>query len=196
MPVEAPDNTWTEVEDEIAEVLPLLPKFVEWCEIAADDPDKIEKARRHVFLDEIGESLTGETWTVDSLNELGAWMIVSSANQNGFRFDRTTADGFSATGNLMLYAGKPVAPEDASADEEAQANRENIDRKFKNRIGTILRELAQYLNDNGGTWIRSVEIVDGPYQNAEEEWATIGRRQGIEIAVAWGVLGSGGSAGG
>lgn len=195
MPLEAPTNCWTSVEDQFAAAIAEQEAFWLLCEIEADDPDRVEKARAHVFLDEIGESLTGETWTLDGINELGAWCIVGSAPQGGYRFDRTTADGFSASGNLMLFFGRPVPPEAAEEQDDPQASRENIDRTFKNRLGSTLQQLAQWMNDNGGPWIRSAEIADGPYQNAEEEWEQIGRRQGAEAAIAWGVLGGGGAGG-
>jgi hypothetical protein len=177
--IEAAANPWTKVEEQLAAALPELAAFQEFCEAVNADGAT-------VFLEELGEPLVGEKWSPEELAAVRSYALVSSSRQGAYRIDRTSSNGYSPSGSLLLYLDRQVPPEDEPGAEGPRESRNQQDRWMKNRVGSILQELAAYWDETGGPFLENAEVTDGPYHNDPDSWGTKGHWQGCEIAIAWG----------
>lgn len=184
--IESPTNCWTQAENALAEALPELAAFQEFCECqAAADP--AAAAAEFVFLEELGESLSGRTWTEKELGEVRHYGLVTSARQEAYMIRRTTCDGFTPLGVLVLYLDRLVPPEDEAGLATDRLSRNQVDRWMKNRIGSLMAELAAYWDEVGGPWMVEAIVNDGPYHNHPDEREGEGHWQGAEVLIPWGV---------
>lgn len=180
MPIEAATNVWTKVEEALAAALPQLPAFQEFCGVETADLTT-------VFLEEIGRPLVGETYSPEEMARIRRYAIISSSAQGAYRFGRTSMTGYSPSGSLTILFGRLVTPPGSRGVEPVEDETDvALDRWMKNRIGSILEQLADYWDLTGGPFLAGAEVAEGPYYNDPEAWESEGHWRGCDVVIDWG----------
>jgi hypothetical protein len=181
MAIESPSNCWTKAEAKIGEAIAHAPAF-----ISIIGPEFADAAGSKVFGEQLDEPLNGNTYGKAELAERRAYAQVYSNQETPFGFVRAQTNRLTPYGSTVVFIERLVTEaEQANADVDLP---EAIERTFKNRIGELMEEIDAYLQLNGGPFIRSIEVSDGPGYNPRDNWQQQGVWQGVEFVIAWGML--------
>lgn len=183
MAIDAATNCWTIAEQALVDALPQQTAFQTF--VGAADATE---AANHIFVDVLNTPWDGEAYAWQQRAELGAYAIVSSASEDGYQIVRGPAiDAYEPSGRLVLMMSRMVKPMDLDTQETEAGNYQQVERWFKNQVGDLIQEVGEYWFDNGGPWLASARVVDGPWHNDIEEHATHGHWQGIVLELMWGM---------
>lgn len=182
MAIEAAANCWTSVEDATAAALPQCAAFRAFVGQAT-----AAAAAEFVFLEELGESPSGRTWSAEDLAEIAHYAIVTSSPEKPYALDRVTPDAFATSGQIVIYLDRRIFDSDLQTQDDTRANRNQVDRRAKNWVGSILQELIAYWDANGGPYVMRAMVHEGPYHNHPDLREGEGHWQGAAIGFEWGV---------
>lgn len=181
MAIEAPSNCWTSAEAAIGAAIANAPAF-----ISIIGPEFADVPGSKVFGEQLDEPLDGNTYTKDELAERRAYAQVYSSQESPFGYVRTKTNRLIPFGSAVVFVERLVTDAE-QADAETDMP-EAIERFFKNRIGDLMEEIDDYLQTNGGPFIRTIDVTDGPGYNPRDNWQQQGVWQGVEFVIAWGML--------
>lgn len=188
MPLETPSNCWTLAEAAIAEAVAHSAAFQALTETTGD----ANAAARLVFGEQLNEPFNGEAFTKDELANLRHYAQVYHAFERPYGKARGATNMRLPFGTAIVFVERLVRdverneiPADVPAEDwdVDQA----IERLFKNRIGDLIDQLFDYLEENGGPHLRSVVVIEGPGFNERNRWDSQGMWQGATLEVAWGL---------
>ena len=180
MSIEAPTNCWTSSEQAIADAVANSARFQQIVGVS-----NATDATALVFGEQIADPETGETYDLAELQNLKHYAQVYSADENPYGKRRSPTSRFEPFGSVILFIERLVTDWDQNATDAP----ESVHRWSKNRAGDVVDQIISYLDDNGGPFIRTVVVTDGPGLNSREKWKTQGMWQGIEFTIDWGLLG-------
>jgi hypothetical protein len=178
MPIEAPSNCWTKAEAKIATAVANSTAF----QSLVNAEDSTEAAAK-VFGEQVDEPLNGNAYTKDELDNLLCYAQVYHAIDTPYGVLRTNTNTAWPFGSVIIFIERLVTDEERNGADVPSA----VERKFKNRIGDLIDEVIDWLDDNEGPHIRSIEVTDGPGFNQQDRWKTKGMWQGVELTATWGI---------
>ena len=179
MAVEAPTNCWTLAEQAIATAVANSAAF-QWVTETANAAD----AGKFVFGEQKDEPLDGETYDKSELENQLAYAQVYSTNEGPYGKQRSATNRFEPFGSIVIFVERLVR----EADQNITDAPEQTHRWFKNRMGDLVDEVIAYIDNNGGPFIRTVAVTDGPGLNSRDRWQQQGMWQGIEWSIDWGLV--------
>lgn len=185
MAVDSPTNCWTANEAAFATALANSADFQAFVGVA-----NATEAAARIFVDDADEPWDGEAYEWAQRAQLGAYALVASADDEPFAWTwLSIADCIpEPSGNLIVLFERMVKPIDEHTQTSENASKAQIERWFKNKIGTILKEARSYCVENGGPILQRAQVMEGPFHNDPREWPTHGRWQGCWVRIPWGLL--------
>ena len=184
MAIEAPTNCWTWAEQKIADAVANSSRFWEIVNVT----NSVD-AEKFIFGDQQVDPEDGETLKKAELEELRYYAQVYSSIENAYTKVLGKTKKYESSGSAILFMERLVTEsEQNSSDAPASTHR-----WWKNRTGDVIDQLPTYLVDNGGPFILSMSVTDGPGFIKRNRWDQQGLWQAIEWTINWGSIGNGAS---
>lgn len=183
MAIEAPTNCWTSAEAAIGAAIAASAAFG-----LILGPEFAGSPGSRVFGEQLDDPLDGNVYGKGELAERRAYAQVYSAQESAYGLVRTNSNMLLPFGSAVVFIERLVTDaEQADADVDMPAA---IERFFKNRIGELMLQIDEWLQLNGGPWVRTISVTDGPGYNPRDKWRQQGVWQGVELVVSWATPGA------
>lgn len=179
MALEAASNCWTINEAKIASAVANSAAFQ-----ALTSTADATAAAAYVFGEQLDEPFDGTAYTKDDLANLRHYAQVYHSQEQPYGIAKTTANRMIPFGTAVLYVERWVTEQEMNGTDVPQA----VERLFKNRIGDLMDDIPEWLEENGGPHIRSITVVDGPGYNDRSKHAQQGVWQGCGMEIQWGQI--------
>lgn len=175
MAVESPTNCWTIAE---AKIITALANSARFQELAESD-DEVEAALK-IYGEQVVKPDNGHNYTLEELQNMKSYGQVYSADEvpYGKQWQESWLAPF---GTAIIYLERLVTEYEQNGEIPFA-----IERKWKNLTGDIIDQVASYLRDNSGPFIKSFAVSAGPGLNDRDKWDANGMWQGIEFTLEWG----------
>lgn len=164
MPIPEPTNCWTQAEARIAAAIAASPTF----------------GGRPIFGEQLPPPDSHEAYTRAELDTIGAYAQVGSQQQNPYAMTRV-GNLWEPNGVAWVYFYRRL-PADIATQEYVP---QELERDFKNWVGSIMDDSIDWLTDNGGPWVVEWAVTEYGL-SARETWDTEGAWEGAGTLVAWG----------
>lgn len=138
-----PTTCWTEVENNLCEVIAELPSFQTFCGASS-----AMSAVNHVWMEQLPEPANGEAYNEIEKTLYNAHAIVSS---NSYGRSQLGDNDFNHYGGMLVLFGRLI-------DHTELKELDVIMRTFKNQLGAMPGELLAYTNQHGGIAARQFEF--------------------------------------
>lgn len=176
--LEAPSNCWTTNEQFFVDALIASTAFQDIVEATAGPGTATEKTTAHVFLEEAPRQ--GTDYTLEELEALRHYGIVTSANEDGFSLVLGNTKIHESTGEVEVVIRRLVRE-----SERKQNSRDIAMRWFKNRVGDFMESLQSYSETNGGPIMQSINVAFGPRETTEMAQPMQGFWLTCHLSIVW-----------
>lgn len=172
--LEIADDCWTLAEHAVITALPNSASFLElMC------ADTVAEALTHVFVDDLEHPFDEEAYELCDASALAGFAIVSSTVESPYKITRGAAvRGFDSEGRIAILIEHAFTTRNRDDDDKT-------DRWFKRRIAKVMTDLIDYLFENGGLRIDSIEVVEGPVRTPEQEEDPLGTNSQATLIIEW-----------
>lgn len=176
MALEAPTNCWTKAQAAIVAALANSARFRDLI-----DSTTVSDAEKSIYANRVQNPANGHAYTLDELQELRHYAQVYASEEGAYGISFLGNGRPQSDGNHIIHIAKLVTDLRQSVELPAE-----IERKFENRIGDLMLEVASYMREYSGPLVRTMVVSDGPGENDRKEWESNGRWQMVDITVSWG----------
>lgn len=142
----------------------------------------VAQAQKHIHFT-VPPEPKGEAYTRAELDELYPFVLIGTGADNGFTSRLESMSGsaspfdFRERGTILAHFYQSVP---ASARTEAE-----IERRFKNDLGVIIRELFDLFGTAGLLAVRQINL-NGPMRNHPDDIPAQDDLQAYELVMDWG----------
>ena len=148
--IETASTCWTEIEQNVADMLPQLDSFQVFCGVTSP-----EAAEQYIHFEQLPEPADGEVYSISEQILYNAFAIISSAPNFSYGRVQLQDGDYNHYGAVHVWFGRLV--DNTALLHELDA----IQRTMKNLLGAIPGEMITYLYDHGGVPVRQF-LFNGP----------------------------------
>ena len=175
--IDAPTNCWTLAEQAIADAVSNSAAFQ-----GVTGTNTATAAACFVFGEQKDEPLNGEVFSKEELENIRHYAQVYSDDEAPYGKQLGGTLRYLPFGSAIVFVERLVK----EADRNMTDAPEQTHRWFKNHIGDLVDQIISWMEENGGPFIRTITVTDGPGLNPDDRWEANGMWQGIELTIAWG----------
>ena len=180
-------NCWTSARDFYKDAVANSATFQAMVETPGDET----AAAAFVFGAALPPPADGNKYTRPELEGLRHYAQIYSGDETPYGKRRRVFGNFEPFGQVQLVLSRLVTEAELDA---AYGQLATVAENYELTAGDILDEVLAWLDANGGPWVQTAAVSDGPGFVTEEEAIGEGLWMGIEFTISWGRTDSEGGA--
>lgn len=183
MPLEAPNNCWPSNLQSFADALVSSAAFQGMVGLPGGTADEVGKL---VFGKRLDHSRSGHKWTADELATLRACAMVFSDPDKPFGYHLQDNHRYSPHGTVIIELRQLVPEADlVNPGDDGTGLTDVHDRQWHNIVGTIIKQMLEWLNENGGPYPVTNVDVTGDFETKASSAAQQGMWQCVELTFQY-----------